>query len=77
MTDLNIDHHAGRTDFGNRVRARRHQLQLSQEVLAERAGIHRTYVSNLEGGKRNVSLDNILRLAEALEVPPGQLFVDG
>lgn len=66
--------HAGRESFGRRVRELRYDLDLSQEMLAERAGLHRTYVSSLERGQRNVGLDNILRLAEALEVAPSALL---
>lgn len=64
----------GRRAFGERVRALRQTADLSQEALAERAGLHRTYVSSLERGQRNVGLDNILKLAVALEVPPSRLF---
>lgn len=46
----------------------------SQEALADLAGLHRTYVSSAERGLRNVSLTNILRLAKALDVTPGQLL---
>jgi transcriptional regulator with XRE-family HTH domain len=54
--------------FGRAVRARRAGLDLSQEELADRAGLHRTYVGSLERGERNVSLRNMDRLARALEV---------
>lgn len=64
----------GRRDFGLRVRVLRQEASLSQEALARRAGIHRTYVSSLECGHRNVSLDIILKLATALEVPPRRFF---
>ncbi len=47
---------------------------LTQEALAERAGLHRTYVGAIERGERNVSLRNILRLATALDVAPADLF---
>jgi len=70
------DHDSGRAAFGARVRALRLARGLSQEQLAERAGLHRTYVSSLERGQRNVGLDNILDLAAALEVPTARLFQD-
>lgn len=60
-------------EFGGRVRERRHELALSQEDLAERADLHRTYVSQVERGERNLSLINVLRLADALEVDPAGL----
>lgn len=59
--------------FGQRVRARRLELRLSQEELAARADLHRTYISSLEQGRRNVAIHNIVRLAEALEVDPAAL----
>jgi transcriptional regulator with XRE-family HTH domain len=62
--------------FGRRVRAAREAKGLSQESLADLAALHRTYVSSAERGERNVSLTNILRLARALDVRPGEL-VDG
>ena len=52
----------------------RNQLGLSQEELAERADLHRTYVSSIERGVRNVSLENISRLALALEISVSALF---
>jgi len=60
--------------FGVAVRARRKQLGISQEELAERSDLHRTYVSDVERGSRNVSLENIARLALALELPIAELF---
>jgi transcriptional regulator with XRE-family HTH domain len=59
--------------FGDRVRARRHELDLSQEALADRAGLHWTFVGQVERGRRNLSLHNLLKLAEALEIDPGKL----
>lgn len=64
----------GRVSFGLRVRSIREGKGLSQEQLAELAGLHRTYVSSLERGQRNVGVDNILALASALGVPPAELF---
>ncbi len=60
--------------FGVRIREARTACGLSQEALADLAGLHRTYVGSAERGLRNVSLHNILRLAKALNVPPGQLL---
>lgn len=60
--------------FGLAVRRRRHELGISQEELADRAGLHRTYVTEVENGRRNVSLKNIDRLATALEVSLKNLF---
>ncbi|HZQ29362.1 MAG TPA: helix-turn-helix transcriptional regulator [Acidimicrobiales bacterium] len=63
-------------EFGRRVRAFRKERGLSQERLAELAGIHRTYVGSLERGERNVALINIVRLARALEVNAADLVRD-
>ena len=60
--------------FGAAVRLRRVHLSISQEELAGRAGLHRTYISDVERGARNVSLESINRLANALEVPLSVLF---
>ena len=54
--------------FGERLRQVRSKKGISQEKLAERAGLHRTYVSSVERGERNISLVNIEKLAEALGV---------
>lgn len=60
--------------FGRRVREFRSGLGLSQEALAEMAGVHRTYMGSVERGERNVSLDNIYRIAGALGTSPTELF---
>lgn len=62
--------------FGCRVRRLRQQQDLSQEELAQRAGIDRTYVGGVERGERNLSLLNVTRLADALGVKPRDLFDD-
>lgn len=64
----------GRRVFGERIRTLRQNQGLSQERLADMAGVHRTYLSSLERGQRNVSLDNIHAIAAALGVPPAELF---
>ena len=53
--------------FGKNVRNQRESKNLSQEKLADLSGLHRTYISSLERGKRNVSLVNIYKLAKALD----------
>jgi transcriptional regulator with XRE-family HTH domain len=59
--------------FGTRVREIRERKDISQERLGELAGLHRTYVSSLERGKRNVSLVNIEKIANALGVTMADL----
>lgn len=59
--------------FGRRLRQLREAHGLSQEELAFRAGLHRTYVSSAERGERNVSLVNLVRLARALDVHVSEL----
>jgi transcriptional regulator with XRE-family HTH domain len=54
---------------GNNIRALRKGQGLSQEALASKASLHRTYIGSIERGKRNVSLLNLQRLARALGVP--------
>lgn len=53
--------------FGDNVRAKREALNLSQEQLAERADLDRTYISGIERGVRNLSLLSAVRLAKALK----------
>jgi transcriptional regulator with XRE-family HTH domain len=60
--------------FGDRLKELREQRELSQERLSELGGMNRNYVSDVERGRRNPCLWNIVRLAEALEVPPSELF---
>jgi transcriptional regulator with XRE-family HTH domain len=59
--------------LGERVRTRRHELGLSQEALADQTGIHWTFVGQVERGQRNLSLHNLLKLAEGLGIDPSQL----
>lgn len=67
---------AATVEFGRRVRERRQELGWSQERLAEESGLHWTYVGQVERGRRNVTLHNILKLAAGLGVGAAVL-VDG
>ena len=63
-----------RQRFAANIRARRKELDLSQEQLAFEAGLHRTYISGIERGIRNVSIDNIGVIAKALKREPARLL---
>ncbi len=65
-----------RARFGDRLRSLRAVKGISQEELAERSGLNRTYVGSVERGERNVSLLNIYKLAAALSVAPSTLLDD-
>ncbi|OGG13320.1 transcriptional regulator [Candidatus Gottesmanbacteria bacterium RIFCSPHIGHO2_01_FULL_39_10] len=54
--------------FGKNIRKYRKLQNISQEELAFRSNLHRTYISDIERGQRNVSLDNIDKLAKALNI---------
>lgn len=60
--------------FGSNLRQLRVASGLSQEELANRAGLHRTYISSVERGHRNVTIESIFALAEALGVAPEVLL---
>ena len=65
-----------RAAFGNAVRAKRLAIGISQEELAFRSGLHRTYVGSVERGERNISIENIYLLAKSLNCTPAELVLD-
>jgi transcriptional regulator with XRE-family HTH domain len=74
---------SGKTDkdqllalLGVAIRARRKVLDLSQEALADQAGIDRSHMGKIERGERNVTLLNVAKLAHALSCKPSDLLVD-
>lgn len=63
-----------RATLADNLRRLRKGQGLSQEALADKASLHRTFVGAVERGERNISLDNIGKLAAALAVPPSRLL---
>lgn len=61
--------------FGRKVRAERLKQHLSQEVLATRAGLHRTYIGMIERAEKNITLMNIGKLAQGLGIAVADLFL--
>jgi transcriptional regulator with XRE-family HTH domain len=60
--------------FGERVRAARHALKLSQEAAAHECGIHWTHLGQVERGQRSARVENILKIAAGLQTTPGALL---
>lgn len=61
--------------FGSNVKKYRTAQGISQEAFAEKCGLHRTYISAIECYRRSISLENIQRIADALEIEAFMLFV--
>ena len=59
--------------FGKKVREERKKLGYSQEVLAEKAGVHRTYIGMIERGEKNITLANIQKVSKALKIKISKL----
>jgi len=59
--------------FGKKVREERKKLGLSQETLAEKAGVHRTYIGMIERGEKNITIANIHKISKALKVKISKL----
>ena len=63
-----------KTKFGKRVKELRIQKNFSQEKFAQKCNLHRTYISDIERGERNVSIENIHKIAKALGIMESELF---
>ena len=64
------------TEFGKRLRGKRKELDFTLEVLAEKSGLTSSYIGSVERGERNISLGNIVAIAEALMISPKDLIPD-
>lgn len=62
--------------FGGNLKKYRTAMGLSQEAFAEKCGLHRTYISAVECYRRSIALENIQRMANALEIEPYKLFLE-
>lgn len=62
--------------FGSNLRKYRTAMGISQEDFSEKCGMHRTYISAIECFRRSISLENIKRIADALEIEPYVLLLD-
>lgn len=62
--------------FGNKVREERKKLGISQEELADRASVHRTYIGMIERAEKNITLENIEKVANALKLKLSHFFKD-
>lgn len=62
--------------FGSNVKRYRQNMGVSQEAFAEKCGLHRTYISAIECYRRSISLENIQRIADALQIETYKLFVE-
>jgi transcriptional regulator with XRE-family HTH domain len=69
---MKIDHIKAQKRLGSVIRAKRKILGYSQEAFASECGVHRTYMGAVERGERNLSLMNIIRIANSLSVKPSE-----
>lgn len=68
------DHERVLGKLGDAIRTRRQQLGLSQEALADAAGINRTHMGEVERGKRNISLMGVVKIAAAMDVKASEIL---
>ena len=63
--------------IGDRIRERRTAMELTQADLADKCGLHRTFIGSVERGERNVAILSLRKIAKALRVGVGELFTEG
>jgi transcriptional regulator with XRE-family HTH domain len=63
-----------RKRLGDSIRTERNKLGISQEELAFKCGLHRTYIGSVERGERNISIENIVKISKALGITAYKLF---
>jgi transcriptional regulator with XRE-family HTH domain len=71
---MKIDHDKAQKQLGSAIRKMRQELDYSQEAFAHQCGVHRTYMGAIERGERNISLMNIIRVSNALNMKPSKLL---
>lgn len=71
---MKIDKHKAKKQLGGVIRKKRQELDYSQEAFAFKCGVHRTYMGAIERGERNISLMNIIRISNALNMKPSKLL---
>jgi transcriptional regulator with XRE-family HTH domain len=74
MPAMAIDYKKSQKQLGTIIRDQRKAIGYSQEEFASHCGVHRTYMGAVERGERNISLMNIVRIANALKVKPSELL---
>lgn len=62
--------------FGTNLRKYRNELGVSQEKFAEMCGLHRTYISDIERFQRSIALENVQKIADALQIETYRLFIE-
>lgn len=62
--------------FGSNLRKYRNELGVSQEKFAEMCGLHRTYISDVERFQRSIALENVQKIADALNIETYKLFIE-
>jgi transcriptional regulator with XRE-family HTH domain len=74
MQTMKIDQDKAKKQLGSVIRKKRQELDYSQEAFADQCGVHRTYMGAIERGERNISLMNIIKVSNALNMKPSKLL---